>query len=601
MAISRLSLYNNALILLGERQLTSEYENRPARKVLDEIYGQEAVGACLELARPKFAQVTAKLATPASSSVHGFDYVYDLPADFLCIVQDPRMPAGGGEVYTDDVLQNRVERYLLEGETIATEIATNVYIRYVSNLITMSQWTPTFADLVSAYLARVGANRIAPDKYERAEAAFKDRLGGVLELEWGKEVKPRPLKAIVTIDAHWLKVYNGALQLLGQPLITGTTDQSPARIAIDYLLNADFSGVFPCIERTRPRFAMNTVTLSSSTPGSGHGYTNVFSLPADYLNIIDLHSDSTLDQKLNRYFIDGGTIATNYASAYLRYLQNDAATSLWSQGFLRYVCAYIANELKTEFARGESGAEREATRKNITLALEERYNYVWETEAVKEPEHRPAAPAFVLTSDWLPIYNRALMAMELPPILAITDDSERRHALDMANVARVVNTALSDQIWNFACTRALLTYDATYTATFGYQYRVATPATMHRIAQLSPDEYLQTPADYAIEGGYIMSNYSRLYIRYVTTAMLTTPASWPQYFCDFIAGELALMCQWLPGVNKQNVRDQHKQWKLEAYATDKQRQPSGPIFPGSWVRSRGGSNWGIDNGRFRQR
>lgn len=599
MSTSRLSLYNNALIILGERPLVSEYENRAARKALDEVYGQDAVGSCLELAKPKFAQRTVKLATPTTSSVHGYDQVYTLPSDFQCLVIDRN---GVADIFSDDVLLNRVDRFLLEGDDLATEIATNVYVRYITSNAPIGDWTSTFAMLVSTYLAKTAAVRINPSKVVEAEKAFKDQLGAVLEVEWPKEASPRPLKAIVTLDAFWTNVYNGALQLLGQPLITGNTDQSRARVAIDYVVRADFSGVFVCLEKVKPRFAMTTFALTGGTTSAQHGYTSVFTLPSDFLTIIDLHSDSALDTPLSRYFIDGGTIATNYTTAYLRYVQNDAATSLWSSGFLRYVCAYIANELKAEYAFGESGGERESVRANITRELQTRLEYALANEAVKEPEYRPNAPSFTLTDAWRVIYNIALSFLELDPILTNTDDSDRRKALDVTVNDNIAGTTLSEIIWNFACVREKLAYDATYTPTYGYSYRVAVPAAMHRIAQLSTDEYLYTPVEYTIEGGYIYSEHQELYVRYVTTAMLTTPGSWPQYFQDYIAAKMARRSTRLPGSNKQNVIDELERTKREAYATDAQRQPSLPQVRGSWNRARsGGGSWGIDNGRFRQR
>src|SRR3990167_1943280 len=107
MAVSRLSLYNNALIMMGERPLTSVYENRSSRTTLDEVYALQLIESCLELAQPRFAHITAKLASPVVSAVHSLDSVYYLPADYIGIVG----------LYSDEALENEVERRIIQGLT----------------------------------------------------------------------------------------------------------------------------------------------------------------------------------------------------------------------------------------------------------------------------------------------------------------------------------------------------------------------------------------------------------------------------------------------------------------------------------------------------
>ena len=48
MAIDKLSVYNNALILIGERTLTALTENREPRRLLDSSFDFDAINYCLE-------------------------------------------------------------------------------------------------------------------------------------------------------------------------------------------------------------------------------------------------------------------------------------------------------------------------------------------------------------------------------------------------------------------------------------------------------------------------------------------------------------------------------------------------------------------------
>lgn len=393
MATSKLALYNNALIILGERTLSGVYENREPRKILDEVYNLSAVNACLELAKPKFALRTAKLASPTTSSVHAFDQVYTLPDDYVTI----------HALYLDETLETPIARYLLdENRTLATEVATNVYLRYIGSNVSMTSWTPAFDDLVAAYLADRAAIRIAPDKVTVARQAFRDALEIAVQLE-----------------------------------------------------------------------------------------------------------------------------------------------------------------------------------------------------GVKEPLERPRASTFSLTDDWRRVYNKVFSMLKLPLITSNSDQSEARFTVDEAINNGAVETVFGKIPWNFTCIRTKLTYDSGYTATFGYTYRFDKPADFGRLAEMSSDEFFQTPVDYLDEGDYFFSEVTPLYLRYSDTGFLTTPAAWPDYFTDLVAAEIAKYCTGLPGADASNLDSDYVKYEDEAMSTDAQRNPPAVIHNGSWTGARGGGRRnGIVKGRL---
>jgi hypothetical protein len=398
MAASKLSLYNTALLILGERRLESLYENREPRRVLDEFYAAGAIDYCLELAKPQFALKTAALTSPAASSAHALDYVYTFPTDMVTTL-DKKL---GGSFFSDAALEVPVNRYLIESRTVATEVATTLYARYICNSRAMSDWTPSFERVVSAYLAFMCAPRINPTKQGIAESRFKDALE----------------TAVLTDGVR-------------------ASDLSP--------------------------FAKTVGTL-----------TDAFRL----------------------------------------------------------------------------------------------------------------------------LYNRALSIVGLPPLLSALDDSAARTELDRAITQKAVDTILDVVGWNFACVTTKLTYDNTYTATWGFTYRHVVPAAMSRIDQIAADEFFRVPIDYRHEGGYFYSEHQYLYVSYVSTTWLTTPSTWPIYFWNFVAAELAKRVAHLPGANGENAEILYEQYKSEAFSTDAQRNPPQRISGGSWTGSRGR---GVDRSRFHGR
>jgi len=167
MALDKLALYNNALLLIGQRKLSLITENRPSRHYLDGAYDLGAVDYCLEIVQPHFASKVVTLNTPATSSEHGLDSVHTLPTDYVKVVG----------IFSDEKLDQPVTRYIIEGNTIACEHAV-IYVRYTSNLLaeTYTNWAPSFARVVSSYLAREISIKAAPDEYKKIEQLLVENL-----------------------------------------------------------------------------------------------------------------------------------------------------------------------------------------------------------------------------------------------------------------------------------------------------------------------------------------------------------------------------------------------------------------------------------------
>lgn len=589
MATTKLGIYNNALTLLGERKLAGEYEARTPRYTLDDVWNLGAVDYCLELAKPRFAHKTVALTSPATSAEHAMDSVYTLPTDYKTIVG----------LYSDDELSENVDRYMIEGRTVVTDVATTVYLRYITNSPAMSQWTSAFAQMVAAYLAKETASKLNPSKIEETDKIWKERSALVLNIEDQKEGRRRPLVSTQTLDAHWIEVYNGALRIIGLPEIVSDADDSNARVALDYALGASFEAVDACIEAARPRFAAVTIELDSGATSTEHGYTQVHTFPANYMSLIDVFQDNLLDQPVNRYFIEGRTIATNFANIFVRMLVNDSTNSEWTPAFKRLVSAYLAKEVAPGLLAVDPGLEAtvfsamSVTRNqtiNRTIAEHEaRLALATNLEGVKEPDQRAQAPAATLDADWLLLYNAALEICGLDPLLSTDDDSARRRALDDAMNNKTVLSVLSLVTWNQAWTSVKLEADPDLDPEWGLSYVFDVPSDMERIDMVSAGEYFNNPVPYYREGGYFYADVNELWIRYTSTSTVSTPGAWPTYFWNLVAAELARRITRKPElqvIDPQGVAATYKEYKYEAMSTDVQRNPPRVLGTGNWTQDR---------------
>lgn len=147
-----LSHYNGALRLLGERRLSTLTDDREARYLLDDAYGdgstEGAVKHCLEVGQWTFATRSVMIDySPSITPSFGYNYAFDQPSDMVDVCgiwSDERM--------TTPLLQYRDERHYWYADL------QTIYVAYVSNDANYgadrSLWPDTFSKLIEAYLAR---------------------------------------------------------------------------------------------------------------------------------------------------------------------------------------------------------------------------------------------------------------------------------------------------------------------------------------------------------------------------------------------------------------------------------------------------------------
>jgi len=172
MATSRLEIYNSALIICGERILSSLTEERKSRRLLDHVWDNDGVRACLERGQWRFARRTVK-----------FDYDTDLTTDFGYnrSFSKPTDWVATSAVCTDEFFTTPLIEYADEADYWYAEV-DEIYVKYVSDDASfggnLSLWPATFTDYVAAHFARkiVWALTQDNDKKDDVNEEEKNRL-----------------------------------------------------------------------------------------------------------------------------------------------------------------------------------------------------------------------------------------------------------------------------------------------------------------------------------------------------------------------------------------------------------------------------------------
>lgn len=169
----QLSLYNGALLKLGEARLSALSDEGKSRRAFDEAYAKTVKG-CLEAAFWNFALRLSELTTsPSVGSNYGYQYVFDKPDDWL------RTAGVTSDGYGKMPLFNYDDR----SSFILADVQ-KVYLNYISNDpdygMDLGLWPQTFVDYVECSLAVATCEDITgssekKDRLEKAQAKAKTK------------------------------------------------------------------------------------------------------------------------------------------------------------------------------------------------------------------------------------------------------------------------------------------------------------------------------------------------------------------------------------------------------------------------------------------
>ena len=151
---SKLTIYNGALSIIGERKLASLTENREPRYKLDEVWDNDFIRRILQMGQWNFAKRTVELdANPAITPSFGYAYGFDKPDDFVRTMG----------ICHDEYFNLPITRYADEAQSWFCDQET-IYVAYVSDDSQwggdFSLWPPNFTEMAEHYLAMKVGPRI---------------------------------------------------------------------------------------------------------------------------------------------------------------------------------------------------------------------------------------------------------------------------------------------------------------------------------------------------------------------------------------------------------------------------------------------------------
>lgn len=158
MAASKLSVYNDALLLCEERRLASLTENREPRHLLDQVWDNGGVRFCLEQAQWKFAMRSTRLDYLSTVTPDwGFRYAFEKPSDWVVT----------SAVCSDEYFSRPLLAYVDEVGYWWADL-NQIYVRFVSDDddfgLSLGRWPTTFADYVAAHFAYRIVGKLSGDR-----------------------------------------------------------------------------------------------------------------------------------------------------------------------------------------------------------------------------------------------------------------------------------------------------------------------------------------------------------------------------------------------------------------------------------------------------
>lgn len=144
---SRLSIYNGALRACGERGLANLTENREPRRLLDAVWVDGGIRACLEMGYWNFATRTRQMEyDPNITPGFGYQHAFQKPDDWVKTVS----------ICCDEFFNSPITRYSDEAGYWFTGQQT-IYVQYVSDDVlygsNLAAFPKSFTSFVEYYFA----------------------------------------------------------------------------------------------------------------------------------------------------------------------------------------------------------------------------------------------------------------------------------------------------------------------------------------------------------------------------------------------------------------------------------------------------------------
>lgn len=168
--MSKLQIFNIALDELGEGYLNSPDEDLPQAKTLRLRY-DDCRRYVLEAYHWNFATKRIMLNRDAETPSFGFQYQYQLPSDYIHIIETK----GDEETKNEKIGESIRDYYRVEGKKILTDLE-ELGIIYVYDCIDDSLFSQSFINSLGFYLAFAVSQKITGTKDLTKFQMFTDSL-----------------------------------------------------------------------------------------------------------------------------------------------------------------------------------------------------------------------------------------------------------------------------------------------------------------------------------------------------------------------------------------------------------------------------------------
>lgn len=181
---SQVDVFNRALVIIGEKRVSSPSEDTKAARELSAIWDTTREGL-LRAYRWSFAMKRAQLAPLATPPAWGFSLQFPLPSDFLRLDQAGDFFVG---LSTADYVGASEAAYAIErstsGRVILTDMQNPLNIRYVSNVTVPTEFDPLFTEALAAKLGLDAGAALtdSSSKVEKAERAFERAIAAAIRV-----------------------------------------------------------------------------------------------------------------------------------------------------------------------------------------------------------------------------------------------------------------------------------------------------------------------------------------------------------------------------------------------------------------------------------
>jgi hypothetical protein len=150
---SPVKIANQGLIRIGVKKIVAFTDQVKSADVMSLIY-ENSRDTLLKLYPFKFAKKRAILAPLSLAPKWGYEYAYELPADYV------RLITVDGH-YVDTDLNGLPNDYVIEGRQILTNQNTSIKIIYICNSVPEVYYDPDFVRLLALQLALDGFTALA--------------------------------------------------------------------------------------------------------------------------------------------------------------------------------------------------------------------------------------------------------------------------------------------------------------------------------------------------------------------------------------------------------------------------------------------------------